>query len=85
MVQHNSWMPSVEPKNAFYSIPVKIEHQKFLKLLWDMSYQYTAMPNGYADAMKIFKDILKLLFALLQKLGHQSVVYVDDTFLTVLG
>ena len=50
-----------------------------------MSYQYTTMPNGYADAMKIFKDILKLLFALLQKLGHQSVVYVDGTFLTVLG
>ena len=81
MVQHNSWMSSVDLKDAFYSIQVKMKHQKFLKCLWDLSYQYTAMPNGYADAMRIFTKILKPPFSLLRKLGHQSVVYVDDAFL----
>ena len=80
MLQHNSWMASVDLKDVFYSIPVKID-QKFLKFLWDMPYRYTAMPNGYADAMRIFKKILKSPFSLLRKLGHQSVAYVDDTFL----
>ena len=81
MVQHNSWMASIDLKNAFYFIPVKIEYQKVLKCLWDLPYQYTAMPNGYAHAMRIFTKILKPPFSLLQKLGHQSVVYVDDTLL----
>ena len=81
MVQHNSCMASVDLKNAFYSIPVKIEYQKSLKFLWDMSYQYTAIPNGYTDAMRIFTKIMKPPFPLLQKLGYQSVVYIDDTFL----
>ena len=38
------------------------------------------MPNGYADAMRIFTKILKPPFSLLRKFGHQSVVYVGDTF-----
>ena len=80
VVQHNSWMTSVDLKDAFYSTPVKMEHQKFLKFPWDLPYQYTAMPNGYADATRIFTNILKPPFSLLRKLGHQSVVYVDDTF-----
>ena len=80
MVQHNSWMTSVDLKDAFYSTPVKMEHQKFLKFPWDLPYQYTAMSNGYADATRIFTNILKPPFSLLRKLGHQSVVYVDDTF-----
>ena len=81
MVQHNSWMASVDLKDAFYSILVKMEHQKFSKFLWGLPYQYTAIPNGYTDAMRIFTKIVKPPFSLLWKLGHQSVVYVDDTFL----
>ena len=36
MVRYDSWIVSVDFKDAFYSIPVKIKHQKFLKFLWDM-------------------------------------------------
>ena len=39
MVQHNFWMESVDIKDAFYSIPIKLEHLKFLKFLWDIPYQ----------------------------------------------
>ena len=39
------------------------------------------MLNGYADAMPVFTKFLKPPFALLRKLGHLSVVYVDDTYL----
>ena len=58
-----------------------MEHQKFLTFLWDLPYQHTAMPNGCADATRIFTKILKPPFPLLRNLRHQSVVYVDDTFL----
>ena len=39
------------------------------------------MPNGYADAMRIFTKILKPPLSLLQRLGHQSVVYINYIFL----
>ena len=39
------------------------------------------MPNGYADAVRVFTKILKPPFALLTEFGHLSVVYVDDTYL----
>ena len=39
------------------------------------------MLNGYADAMPVFTKFLKPPFALLRKLGHLSVVYVDDIYL----
>ena len=39
------------------------------------------MPNGYADAMRIFTKILKPPFSLMRKLRHQSVVYVNHPFL----
>ena len=44
MVQHNSRMASIDLQDAFYSIPVKIEHQKFLKVLWNMLYQLQPCP-----------------------------------------
>ena len=46
----SKWMASVDLKDAFYFVPVKIEHQKFLKFIWDMPYYYTATANGYANA-----------------------------------
>ena len=39
------------------------------------------MPNGYSDAMRIFTKILKPPFAQLRKMGHLSVIYVDDSYL----
>ena len=65
MVQQNSWMASVDLKDVFYSTPVKREHKKFIKFFWDMPYQYTAMPNGYADVIGILTNILKPPFSLL--------------------
>ena len=36
------------------------------------------MPNVYANVMRVFTNVLKPLFALLRKLGHLPVAYVDD-------
>ena len=39
------------------------------------------MPNGYGSAIKIFTKISKVPVAHLRSLGHNSVVYVDDSHL----
>ena len=39
-------------------------------------------PNGLAPCPRQFTKLLKLVFSSLRKLGHISVVYIDDTWLT---
>ena len=39
------------------------------------------MPNGYADAMRVFTKLLKPVFSTLRELGYESVIYVDDSLL----
>ena len=47
----------------------------------DSFYSYRGMPNGYGPAMRIFTKILKPSFSVLRRKGHESVVFVDDTYL----
>ena len=81
MIHKNSWMVSVDLKDRYVTIPTHSDHQALLRFLWYDTYQFTAMSNGYSDAMRVFTKILKLPFTLLRKFGHFSAVYVDDTYL----
>ena len=75
-------MASVDLKDAFFSIPVQEEDQKYLKfLIRKVFYNFTCMPNGYGPAMRTFTKLLKSPFAHLRQMGHTSVIYVDDSYL----
>ena len=82
MFQKGAWMASVDLKHAYYSIPICREHQNYLTFVWQgVYYKYTCLPNGYSQAPMIFTKLLKNPFAYLRKLGHLSVIYIDDTYL----
>ena len=81
MMHKNVWMASEDLKGAYFTIPIHPDHQALLRFLWYDTYQFTAMPNRYADAMRVFTKILKPSFALLRKFGHLSMGYVDDPYL----
>ena len=82
IIQPNVWMASVDLKDAFYTVPIHQTHQKFLKFQWNNKlYKFQAMPNGYAEAMRIFTKLLKPPFSSLRQNGYSSVVFVDDTYL----
>ena len=69
-------------KDAFLSVPIHKDHQKYLKFVWGSCiYKSVAMPNGYKDAMRVFTKICKVPFSVLRREGYMSVVYVDDSFL----
>ena len=81
-IQPNMYMASVDLKDAYYSIPIAKDHEKYLKFVFNNNiYYFKALPNGYGPAMRIFTKVLKIPFSHLRKLGHLSVVYVDDTLL----
>ena len=82
IIKPSVWMASVDLKDAFYSIPVHKDHQKYFKFCWkNIFYEFKGMPNGYGPAMRLFTKVLKPPFAWLRARGYMSVLYVDDTYL----
>ena len=75
-------MSSVDLKDAFYTVPIHPDHQKFLKFKWqEHCYTFRGMPNGYSEAMRVFIKLLKPPFSILKSHGYLSVVFFDDCYL----
>ena len=81
IIRPNVYMASIDLKDAFFSVPIHSTHQKYLKFTFNNLFQFTCMPNGYGSAMRVFTKISKVPFEYLRSLGHNSVVYVDDSYL----
>ena len=63
MMKPGCYMASINLKDAYYSVPVATEHQKYLKFLFNGTlYQYTCLPNGLSSAPRIFTKLLKPVY-----------------------
>ena len=52
-IKTDVWMASVDLKDAFFTVPVHISHQKYFKLEWfQQFYKFLGVPNDYSDAMR---------------------------------
>ena len=68
-------------KDAYYSVRVSPEHQKYLKFLWHgIVHKITCLPNGLAFCPRKFTEV-KPVFSLLRQQGHVSSPYIDYSFL----
>ena len=81
VLEPGHYMASIDLKDAFFSVPIYREHQKYLKFKLGSYYKFICMPNGYGPAMRIFTKITKIPFSYLRKKGYISVVFVDDSYL----
>ena len=73
LMKPGCYMASVDLKDAYYSVPIFKDHQKFLKFKWKgILYQFVCFPNGLALCPRKFTKLLK----------HISVAYIDDSWLT---
>ena len=81
LIKPNVYMASTDLKDAFFSVPIHYDHQKYLKFIFGNLFQFTSMPNGYGPAMRIVTKISKVQFGHLRNQGRNSVVYVDDSYL----
>ena len=56
-------MATVDLKDAFFTIPAHISHQKYFRFEWFQNFdKFLDMPYGYSDAMRIFTKILKPVY-----------------------
>ena len=80
LMRPNCFMGSIDLANAYFSIPVAIEHRRFLKFEWNhQMYQFRVIPNGLSSAPRLFTKILKPIYAHLRLLGHLACAYIDDS------
>ena len=83
LMKPGCYMGSVDLKDAYYSVPICKDHQKFLKFEWKgVLYQFVCFPNRLAFWPRKFTKLLKPLVSSLRQQGHISVTYIDDLWLT---
>ena len=59
LITEGCYFGSVDLKDAYYSIPIHENYQKYLKLFWkEEYYQYIVLPNGFSPAVRVFTKIL---------------------------
>lgn len=82
LVKPGCYMASVDLKDAYYTVPIHKDHQKFLKFKFKGSlFKYTCLPNGLSSAPRIFTKLLKPVYSTLHNQGFISVGYIDDSYL----
>ena len=74
-------MTSIDLKDAYFSVPIQNDNQKYLKFMFGNLFQFTSIPNSYGLPMRIFTKISKVPFGHLRSPGYNSVVYEADSYL----
>ena len=81
MITPGCYMAKIDIKDAYYSIPILPEHQKYLKFFFrGKLYQFTCLPNGLSSGPRKFTKLLKPTLSFLRKLLIAIAAYIDDLF-----
>lgn len=80
LVQENDYFCSVDLQDAYFSIPIHSEFQKFLKFYWrDSLYAFVCLPFGYSAAPRVFTKLLKPIYAWFRSQAIRCAYYIDDS------
>uniref|UniRef100_A0A1X7V7E5 Reverse transcriptase domain-containing protein n=1 Tax=Amphimedon queenslandica TaxID=400682 RepID=A0A1X7V7E5_AMPQE len=79
LLRRGNWLVKMYLKDAYFSIPIHPEHQKFLSFTWgNTNYQFTCLQFGLMSAPWVFTKTMRPAAALGRELGMQMVCYIDD-------
>ena len=82
LIAPNSFLASVDLRDAYYSVAIHENSRKFLKFEWQGQFwQFKVLPNGLSTAPRLFTKILKPVLSNLRKQGHTVIGYLDDTLI----
>ena len=85
LVRPGCYMATVDLRDAYYTVPIADESQKYLKFVFnDVLYKYLALPNGLCSGPRKFTKLLKSPIAHLRHLNYILAAYLDDIFTTNL-
>lgn len=74
----NSFMTTIDLKEAYFLVSVAYKHRKFLRFYYQQFYEFTALPYGLCTAPSVFTKLLKPVISYIRSLGYTIVIYLDD-------
>ena len=79
MIRPSMYMAKLDIKDAYYSIPIQSQHQKYLKMKNNNKlFKYSVLPNGYTEEPRKFTKVMKPPLATLRKEKISIADYIDD-------
>ena len=82
MMRPNCYMASIDLKDVYYSVPIHVQDQKYLKFQWKNNcYKYTCFANGLSPCPRMFTKLLKPVYSILRQKGHELIGYLDDQYI----
>ena len=79
LLRKGDFMIKIDLKDAYFTVPLCQEHQKFVRFNWEGTlYEFACLPFGLSIAPRVFTKILKPVVALLRQLGIRLIIYLDD-------
>ena len=82
LITPGAYVASIDLKDAYYTVPIHTDHQKYLKFNWQGNFFiFTVLPNGLSCGPRMFTKLLKPVFAALTIKGHTILGYIDDTLI----
>ena len=81
LVKKGCFMCSVDIKDAYHSVPIQEDYQKFLKFYWKKELlKFVCFPNGLGRYPRKFTKLLKPILAELRMLSYIILGYIDYVF-----
>lgn len=80
LIQENDFFTSIDLKDAYFSVPIHKDFQKYLKFQFDgILYMFVCLPFGLSSAPRIFTKILKPIYAWFRFHNIRCSYYIDDS------
>ena len=81
LLRKGDYITSIDLKDAYFSVPIHISSQRFLRFIWGTEHYTFLGAFGLSSAPRIFTKLLKPVAALLRKQGYRIIIYLDDFLL----
>lgn len=74
LVRKGDWVAKIDLKDAYLTVPIHPNHQRFLRFLWqNRVFQFSCLAFGLSSAPRIFSKILRVVVAFLRERGLRLV------------
>ena len=79
LLRKGDFMIKIDLRDAYFTVPVWRNHQKFLRFLWkETMYEFACLPFGLSSAPRIFTKLMKPVVGLLRQVVIRLIIYLDD-------